>query len=235
MDILLSWQLVVASILFLTSVASSELEICDPPTDSTLFYKILKDKSPTKLSSVQYKSVSVNIYDSHINNSYNERIYFHSPIALLENANVASIHNKTTTRGILSISFVIWNHEIRKIVAEHLSQLLSQQIELSQVRVLPYESVRLTSKVQFADFSLTDEWLPRDNKPSTRFTLICPTRDDCDRVRNQMRANNSAQFDHLKLDFKFQFDEGIICRLCFFKDSQNNRNFTSDYSRYLFE
>jgi hypothetical protein len=23
--------------------------------------------------------------------------------------------------------------------------------------------------------------------------------------------------------------------LCFFKDSQNNRNFTSDYSRYLFE
>jgi hypothetical protein len=136
---------------------------------------------------------------------------------LLENFKVVSIHNKTTTRGILSISFVIWNHEIRKIVAEHLSQLLSEEIESSHLQVFPYDSVRLTSKVPSADFSLTDEWLPRDNKPSTRFTLICPTRDDCDRVRNQMRANNSAQFDHLKLDFKFQFDEGIICRLCFFE------------------
>lgn len=84
MNILLPWQLVVASILLLTSVASSELAICDPPTDSTLFYKILKDNPPTKLSSVQYKSVSVNIYDSHITNSNNKRIYFHSPIALLK-------------------------------------------------------------------------------------------------------------------------------------------------------
>jgi hypothetical protein len=233
MGILLSWQLVVASILFLASFASSEFELPDLPTDSALYYKTLEDKKPTKLSSVLYKSNCVNIYDSE-STSNNKKIYFYSPITLLNHLNVASINNQTVTpKGILSVSYSVGNQEIRTKVVEHLNQLLSQQIEPSHVKVHPFDSVRLTSKVKSADFLLTNEWIPY--RPSLRFTLICPTREDCDRVKTQMRID-PKQFEHLRLEFNPQFinDGGLIAFLYTVMDSRNNSNFNS-ISRYLFQ
>ena len=206
MDVLLSLKLVVATILLLTSFASSALKLSDPLSSTRE-----DNPLPIKISSVQYDSVNVNIYDSQTT-SGNKKIYFFSPIALLSHLNVVSIHDQTATRGILSVSFSIWNQDVRKKVAEHLKQLLSQEIELSQVQVLPFNSARLTSKVQSADFSLNNEWVLNDNKPSLRFTLICPTREHCDRVKTEMRIN-PKQFEHLQLDFKPQLNNGIL--MCF--------------------
>ncbi|XP_046456152.1 uncharacterized protein LOC124203522 [Daphnia pulex] len=193
MGIWLSWKLIVASILCLTiSLPSSEFS--DPLTDPAS-PDPREDKPPIKISSVQFEFVCVHIYDSQtIKNS--KKIYFYSPMALLNHKNVASIHNTPS----LSVSFAIWNQEVRANVTKHLSQLLSQQIEPSQVKIFPFDSVRLTSKVQSADFSLTNEWLPYDNQPSLRFTLICPTREDCGRVKTQMQ-NFPKQFEHLQLEF----------------------------------
>jgi hypothetical protein len=199
---LLSLKLVVATILFLTSFASSELKLSDPVADCTSS-DIREDKPlPIKISSMQYGSVNVSIYDSQTTKN-NKKIYFLSPIALLSHLNVVSIHDQTATGGILSVSFSIWNQDVRKKVAEHLKQFLSQ------VQVLPFNSARLTSKVQSADFSLNNEWVLNDNKPSLRFTLICPTREHCDRVKTEMRIN-SKQFEHLKLDFKPQLNDGML-------------------------
>ncbi|XP_046643763.1 uncharacterized protein LOC124328949 isoform X2 [Daphnia pulicaria] len=153
-----------------------------------------------------YKSVCVNIYDSQTT-SNNKKIYFFSPIALLNNLDVASIHNLTVPQ--VSVGFSIWNQEVRKEVTEHLNQLLSEQIEPSHVKVLPFNSVRLTSKVRSADFSLTNEWLPYGNQPLLRFSLICPTREDCNRVKSEMEIN-PKQFEHLKLDFKPQLKDGTM-------------------------
>ncbi|XP_046456770.1 uncharacterized protein LOC124203921 [Daphnia pulex] len=198
MGIWLSWKLIlVASILFLTSLASSESP--DPLTDPTSSDTREDKPLPNKISSVQLGSVCVNIYDSQTT-SRNKKIYFYSPMALLNHLNVVSIHNQTVTQGILSASFSIWNQEVRNKVVQHLSQLLSQQIEPSQVKIFPFDSVRLTSKVQSADFSLTNEWRLYDNQQTLRFTLICPTREDCDQVKTQMR-NSPEQFRHLQLDF----------------------------------
>ncbi|XP_046452718.1 uncharacterized protein LOC124200496 isoform X2 [Daphnia pulex] len=152
-----------------------------------------------------YKSVCVNIYDSQTT-SNNKKIYFFSPIALLNNLDVASIHNLTVPQ--VSVGFSIWNQEVRKEVTEHLNQLLSEKIEPSHVKVLPFNSVRLTSKVQSADFSMTNEWLPYGNQQLLRFTLICPTREDCNRVKSEMEIN-PKQFEHLQLDFKPQLKDGI--------------------------
>ncbi len=209
MGIWLSWKLIlVASILFLTSFASSESP--DSLTDPTSS-DIRGDKPlPIKISSVQFGSVCVNIYDSQTI-SNNKKIYFYSPIALLNHKNVASIHNETDTHGFLSVSFSIWNQEVRSKVAQHLFQLLSQQIEPSQVRVFHFDSVRLTSKLQSDDFSLTFEWLTYNNQPSLRFKLICPTREDCDRVKTKMRIS-PEQFEHLQLEFNPKLNDGaLIC------------------------
>jgi hypothetical protein len=209
MDVLLSLKLVVATILFLTSLASSaELKLSDPLSDSTSSDTREDNPLPIKISSMQYGSVNVSIYDSQTT-SGNKKIYFLSPIALLSHLNVVSIHDQTATGGILSVSFSIWNQDVRKKVAEHLKQLLSQEIELSQVQVLPFNSARLTSKVQSADFSLNNEWVLNDNKPSLRFTLICPTREHCERVKTEMRTN-PKQFEHLQLDFKPQLNDGML-------------------------
>jgi hypothetical protein len=205
MGIWLSWKLKVASILFLTSLASSESPdpVTDPASSDTR-----EDKPSIKISSVQFESVCVNIYDSQTT-SNNKNIYFYSPMALLNHKNVVSIHNQTVTQGILSVSFTIWNQEVRNKVVQHLSQLLSQQIEPSQVKVFPFDSVRLTSKVQSADFSLTNEWRLYDNQPSRRFTLICPTKEDCGRVKTQMQ-NFPKQFEHLQLEFNPKLNDGAL-------------------------
>jgi hypothetical protein len=201
----------VATILFLTSFASSELKLSDPVADP-ISSDTREDKPlPIKISPMQYGSVNVSIYDSQTTSGH-KKIYFFSPIALLSHLNVVSIHDPTATQGILSVSFSIWNQDVRKKVAEHLKQFLSQEIELSQVQVLPFNSARLTSKVQSADFSLNNEWVLNDNKPSLRFTLICPTREHCERVKTEMRTN-PKQFEHLQLDFKPQLKDGIL--MCF--------------------
>jgi hypothetical protein len=159
---------------------------------------------PIKISSVQHESFCINIYDSQITKN-NKKIFYYSPITVLQHKNVAPIHNKTVPQ--LSVNFLTSNQEVRNKVAKHLNQSLSQQIESSQVKVLPYDSVRLTSKIQSPDFTLIDEWIPHDN--ALRFTLICPTPEDCNRMRNQIR-DNPEKFNHLRLEFKSQFNDGML-------------------------
>jgi hypothetical protein len=211
MSIFLSLKLVVASILFLTSFTSSDLILSDhsDPVTDPISSDIREDKPlPNKISSLKFASVCVNIYDSHTT-SDRKKIYFFSPISLLSHLNVVSIHNKTGTHGTLSVNFAIWNQEVRANVTKHLKQLLSQEIELSQVQVLPFNSARLTSKVQSTDFSLTNEWVLNENKPSLRFILVCPTREHCDRVKTEMRIN-PRQFQHLQLEFQSKFHDGML-------------------------
>jgi hypothetical protein len=130
--------------------------------------------------------------------------------------NVISVFHQTSTQGFLSISFAIWNQEIRTKVVQHLTQIFNQQIEPNQVRVFHFNSVRLTgSKLNFADFSLTDEWVAYKDQPSLRFSLICPTREDCDRVKTEM-LSNPKQFEHLRLDFNPELKDGTYRLIVFF-------------------
>jgi hypothetical protein len=93
--------------------------------------------------------------------------------------------------------------KLKKTVAEQLNQLLGQQIEPSQVKVFPFDSARLISKWLPglpANF-LTNEWLPYHGQVSFRFTLICPTREDCRRVKGEMQSF-PEKFEDLQLEFK---------------------------------
>ncbi len=174
MGISLSWQLVIVMALFLIGIASSELESPVPVTISisTSIDRLLRTVPtekpvPIKISSVQHESFCINIYDSQTTKN-NKKLFYYSPItAVLQHKNVALIHNKTVPQ--LYVNFLPSNQEVRNKVAKHLNQSLRQQIESSQVKVLPYDSVRLTSKIQSPDFSLTNDWIPHDK--ALRFTL----------------------------------------------------------------
>lgn len=192
-------------IILLTGCACSELELmADALIDYTPYREVVyHENPPTKLSSIKYESACVSIYDSHTTSS-NKNIYWYTPIALLENKNVPSFHNETTGQRTLSVSFGIWNPEVKTKVVKHLNQILSQPIEHSQVTVFPFDGARLNShQMQFASFSLTNEWIQYHNERSVKFSLSCPTRDDCEQVRTEMR-DYPKNFEHLRLDFSSQ-------------------------------
>jgi hypothetical protein len=93
-------------------------------------------------------------------------------------------------------------------VAQHLTQFLNEKVEANQVKVFPFDSVRLTSKVQSADFSLTNEWqtFPTD-KQKVMLSLNCPTRQDCDRVKDRIRKD---ELKHLRLEFNPKLNDGTL-------------------------
>ena len=161
---------------------------------------------------MQYESVCVNIYDSQTT-VHNKTIFFYSPIALLNPLNAVPIANQLThTQGNLSIGFTIWNQTVTDKVAQHLNRVLgNQKVEANQVKVFPFDKVRLTStKVQSADvdYSLTWEWQTfNTSRTSQRFSLTCPTREDCIQVRTRMHRN-PQQFKHLRLEFYPQLNDG---------------------------
>ena len=207
--ILLSWKLVVSFILFMSGLPPSELKSSDPLSDSTSSVARDDKPPPIKVSSMQYGEVCVNIYESLQTTSNNKKIYFYSPIALLNHLDVTSVTNQVSaTQGKLSIGFTIWNQNVTDKVAEHLTQFLNEKVEPNQVQVFPFDSVRLTSKVQSADFSLTDEWQTFDkNRHKLRFSLTCPTKQDCDQVKKGIRNN---EFKHLRLEFNPKLNDGTL-------------------------
>jgi len=158
--ILLSWKLVISLILFTNDLPSSELKSfeSDPLTDSASSVVLDDNRPPIKVSSMQYGEVCVNIYDSLQTTSNHKKIYFFTPIALLDPLYVVPVANQAnTTQGILRITFTIWNEYDTDKVVQHLTQFLNEKVEPNQVKVYPFDSVRLTSKVQSVDFSLTNE------------------------------------------------------------------------------
>ena len=206
----LSWKLVVSLILFTNGTSSLKLKSSDPLTDSASFVARDNKTPPIKvISSLQYGRVCVNIYDSFQTTLNNKKIYFYSPIALLNHLDVTSVTNQVSaTRGNLSISFSIWNQTVTDKVAQHLTQFLNKEVESNQVKVYPFDSVRLTSKVQSVDFSLTNEWQTFDKtRTKIRLSLTCPTKQDCDQVKNRIRRD---ELKHLRLEFNPKLNDGTL-------------------------
>nr|CAH0105725.1 unnamed protein product [Daphnia galeata] len=184
----------------MNDLPSSELKSSDPLTDSASSVARDDKPPPTKvISSLQYGQVCVSIYESFQTTLNNKNIYFYSPIAQLNHLDVSN--QVSPTQGILSIGFTIWNETVTDKVVQHLTQFLKEKVEPNQVKVFPFTSVRLTSKVQSVDFSLTNEWQTFDKtRTKIRLLLTCPTKQDCDQIKNQMRSN-PKKFQHLRLEF----------------------------------
>ena len=207
----LSWKLVISLILFMSGLLPSELKSfeSDPLTDSASSVVLDDNRPPTKVSSMQFRQVCVNIYDSHQTTLNNKKIYFFTPIALLDPLNVVPVANQVSaTQGKLAISFTLWNQNVTDKVVQHLTQFLNEKVEPKQVKVFPFDSVRLTSKVPCIYFSLTNEWqtFPTD-KQTVMLSLNCPTRQDCDKVKDRIRKD---ELKHLRLEFNPKLNDGTL-------------------------
>lgn len=200
------WQLVIVLALFLNGFAFSELEspnrVTYPiPTSIDIRTASTEKPAPTKMFSMQHESFCINIYESQeISNKKKE--YFHSPITLLQHTNVIPLQNNK-----LRVHFQISNLEVLKKVLERLKLHLSQEIGLNQVKVLPYERVRLTSTEQPTDFSWNNESIPH-NKPLS-FEFLFLSQEKRDQVTKQLK-DNPKKFDHLRLEFHPQFINGML-------------------------
>jgi hypothetical protein len=186
----------------------------DPLTDSSSSVILDDNRPPIKVSSMQFRQVCVTIYDSLQTDSNNKKIYFFTPIALLDPLNVVPVANQVSaTQGKLAISFIIWNENVTDKVVQHLTQFLNEKVEPNQVQVFPFDSVRLTSKVPCIYFSLTNEWqtFPTD-KQKLRLSLNCPTRQDCDKVKDRIRKD---ELKHLRLEFNPKLNDGTFVGLFF--------------------
>ncbi|EFX79539.1 hypothetical protein DAPPUDRAFT_319423 [Daphnia pulex] len=184
MGTLLSWQLVIVLALFLNGFYSSELESPDRVTDpistsiDTQRTASTDKPVPTKISSVQHESFCINIYESQeIKNK--KKDYYHSPITVLKPDNTVRVTNNK-----LKIRFETSNVAVKTKVLDRLRGLISQEIMLNQVEVLPYESVQLISKVESPDFTLINKSIP--NGDQLNFELLCHTKENCERVRNEL-------------------------------------------------
>jgi hypothetical protein len=63
----------------------------------------------------------------------NNKIYFYTPIALLDPLTVVPVANPTNpTQGILRLTFTIWNQTVKDKVAQHLTQQFG--IKMSQIK-----------------------------------------------------------------------------------------------------
>ena len=158
--------------------------------------------SPDTLSSMEYGNFLIEIYE-HANNHKattieNQKKYFYSPLALLDNKSANSSYNRITNRPEMSFRVEMWNDKVQNEVVKHLNEIVGHEIKSNKVRVIPLEKVILSSNVPTADYSLSPVWTNYDKSKTLWFYLSCNDQKICGEMENEMRSN-PKQFHHLKL------------------------------------
>jgi hypothetical protein len=151
------------------------------------------------LVSMPYGNFRVNIYehlDNYKNKTNNSKKYFYSPIALLDHKSAVSLFNDVTEQIEVRFRIEMWNDNIENQVAKYLSELFGRQVQVNQVKVVPFEKVALASTSAQTFYILPSDWLPYQK--SMWFSVQCLLRNNCDQLATDMRINPN-QFDNLKL------------------------------------
>ena len=162
--------------------------LCPPQTGAQ---KKENDKEPTVFGSIPYGNLRVKIYEHSDNQkrSTTARMYFYAPIAFLSPTSAVSSFNNVTKQAEVRFEIVMWNDQIERQVANYLTNLLNQTIQLSQVQVLPLEKVLLSSSKTSPDILLPSVWTSYQMQKSLQFTVSCLVQNDCDQLANSMKAN----------------------------------------------
>ncbi|KAK4026535.1 hypothetical protein OUZ56_015534 [Daphnia magna] len=146
-----------------------------------------------------YADFRVNVYE-HADNqktiTLNSKRYFYAPVALLDPQSASCVFNDVTKQNEMRFRVDMWNDKIQNQVVEYLKDFIGQQVDATQVQVVPLEKVALTSTRTSAIYTLTTDWLPY--RKSIWFNLPCLFRKDCNQLAVDMRTN-PLLFDHLKL------------------------------------
>ena len=151
---------------------------------------------------MEYGNFLIEIYE-HANNHkattiQNQKKYFYSPLALLDNKSANSSYNRITNRPEMSFRVEMWNDKVQNEVVKHLNEIVGHEIKSNKVRVIPLEKVILSSNVPTADYSLSPVWTNYDKSKTLWFYLSCNDQKICGEMENEMRSN-PKQFHHLKL------------------------------------
>ena len=149
---------------------------------------------------MKYGNFRIEIYE-HVNNhksKTNEKKYFYSPLALLDNKSAVSRYNRVTKQQEMRFHVEMWNDIVENQVLKHLNEIVEHEIKYNQVTVVPLKNVILTSNIPTPDYSLSPVWTNYDKSKTLWFYLLCNDEKVCDELAEEMRSD-PEQFHHLKL------------------------------------
>ncbi|XP_057376830.1 uncharacterized protein LOC130698054 [Daphnia carinata] len=149
--------------------------------------------------SVPYANFRVDVYE-HVDNqtttTQSSKKYFYAPIALLDHQSASCVYNKDTQQNEMRFRVDMWNDKIEHQVIEYLTNFMGQQVNATQVQVVPLENVALTTNGTSTICKLRNDWVPY--RKSMWFNLSCLLQKTCNQLATEMRTNPSL-FEHLKL------------------------------------
>ena len=159
--------------------------------------------SPDTLSSMEYGNFLIEIYE-HANNHKattieNQKKYFYSPLALLDNKSANSSYNRITNRPEMSFRVEMWNDKVQNEVVQHLNEIVGHEIKSNKVRVIPLEKVILSSNVPTADYSLSPVWTNYDKSKTLWFYLSCNDQKICGEMAIELTKRRLRYFLQLCL------------------------------------
>lgn len=160
--------------------------------------------SSNVLGSMKYGNFRVNVYE-HAANSRPDTLsgrwkkYFYAPVAVLDHESATSGYNAINKRYEMDFEIVMWNEALSKEVAAFVSDLLNETVSLRQVQIIPFHKVMLINNVLPDDgqYRLSGQYQSHE---SVSFTIVCSTRQDCDRLAEHMR-DKPADFAEFQLVF----------------------------------
>ena len=82
---------------------------------------------------MEYGNFLIEIYE-HANNHKattieNQKKYFYSPLALLDNKSANSSYNRITNRPEMSFRVEMWNDKVQNEVVQHLNEIVGHEIK----------------------------------------------------------------------------------------------------------
>lgn len=94
----------------------------------------------------------------------------------------------------------MWNEKIPKDVVDYITELTGQPVKSSQVQVIPFEKVIVTTSSPSNSYWLPKDWLPYQSHRFLWISLFCFSETEGRNMAECMRIDPD-QFSHLKLLF----------------------------------
>jgi hypothetical protein len=148
-----------------------------------------------------YRNFHVKIYQgSTTPTSTAAKKFFCSPICLLDNMSVESRFNVVKQQHEVCFRIHFYSEDVEQHVIRYLKDEMDEEVRGSQLQVIPFERVILTSSTPTVGYELSDKWIPYELDDYVWFTLNCSDEHKAAQLAQEMKQR-PGQFANLRLSF----------------------------------
>ena len=148
-----------------------------------------------------YRNFHVKIYQgSTTPTSTAAKKLFCSPICLLDHMSVESRFNVVKQQHEVRFRIHFYSEDVEQHVIRYLKDEMDEEVRGSQLQVIPFERVILTSSTTTIGYELSDKWIPYELDDYVWFTLNCSDELKATQLAKEM-TQRPDQFANLRLSF----------------------------------